>query len=172
MRWLHHDLDPSQREQVEWNTLRVVGAVVHRPGLYVLLRTRHTDRPQVTGADFPRHHLRRRFRNRHACIGESKTPDRCRDCLNGFVRGDHADIVCNECDAVIRSFYGPSTLHCVPLLTADAPRTRPRCIAPAFPYPAAYADDPALNWRVKSDFSSVWRTILIISSSFTGMNGF
>jgi hypothetical protein len=27
----------------------------------------------------------------------------CCGCLNGFVHGDHADIVCNECCAVIRT---------------------------------------------------------------------
>jgi ribosomal protein S27E len=26
----------------------------------------------------------------------------CCGCLNGFVRGDHADIICNECSTVVR----------------------------------------------------------------------
>ena len=35
----------------------------------------------------------------HSSFGN---PDCC-GCLNGFMRGDQADIVCNECNAVIRA---------------------------------------------------------------------
>jgi len=34
----------------------------------------------------------------------------CCGCLNGVVRGDQADIICNECDAVIRT-VPPSELR-------------------------------------------------------------
>ena len=35
----------------------------------------------------------------HQCFGD---PDCC-GCLNGIIRGDVADIVCNECEAVVRT---------------------------------------------------------------------
>ena len=35
----------------------------------------------------------------HSDFGD---PDCC-GCLNGIVHGDHADIVCNECGAVVRT---------------------------------------------------------------------
>ena len=35
----------------------------------------------------------------HSCFGDSE----CCGCLNGLIRGDHADIVCKECEAVVRT---------------------------------------------------------------------
>ena len=35
----------------------------------------------------------------HSSFGDRK----CCGCLNGIIRGDHADIVCNECDSIIRT---------------------------------------------------------------------
>jgi hypothetical protein len=35
----------------------------------------------------------------HSSFG---APDCC-GCLNGLIRGDHADIVCNECETVVRT---------------------------------------------------------------------
>ena len=59
--------------------------------------TENVDEEQIVGTTLP-----------HADFGD---PDCC-GCLNGIIRGDHADIVCNECDTVV---------HTVP--TADLQKT-------------------------------------------------
>jgi hypothetical protein len=50
--------------------------------------TEDVDQQRIVGTTLP-----------HSSFGD---PDCC-GCLNGFIRGDLADIVCNECNAVIRT---------------------------------------------------------------------
>jgi hypothetical protein len=77
---LHHDLDHSRREQVERITLRMVGGCFVALALYILYESGSTlIGHQVPGTKHSRHNDRRRRCGRHAGVGESEAPGRCRD---------------------------------------------------------------------------------------------
>jgi hypothetical protein len=72
---LHHDLNPSRREQVERTTLKIVGWCFLALALYILFESRlHDDPARTTGAKRSRHHRRRHFSIGHADSGESEAP--------------------------------------------------------------------------------------------------
>lgn len=75
---LHHDLNPSRREQVERTTLRIIGASFRCPGPVHPGRVRFdADLPPIVGTKRCRYHRRRRFRRRDAVACECETPGRC-----------------------------------------------------------------------------------------------
>jgi hypothetical protein len=78
---------------------------------------------------------------------DSGDPDCC-GCLNGLVRGDHADIVRNECSAVIRTVSVPDlrrTLDEMEISLEVATEKCPHCGAV----------------QLALDFQSCWRSSVI-----------